>query len=74
MLASRAAAPARVQVMAALSTAARGQRGRAANFQSSAGAGLTGWEPTVPLREGLRRAIDWVAANLSRYRADQYLI
>lgn len=35
---------------------------------------LTGWEPMVPLREGLRRTIDWVEHNLSRYRADQYVI
>ncbi len=35
---------------------------------------LTGWEPMVPLREGLRRTIDWVEHNLGRYRADQYVI
>jgi NAD dependent epimerase/dehydratase len=35
---------------------------------------LIGWEPMVPLREGLRRTIDWVEHNLSRYRADQYVI
>jgi NAD dependent epimerase/dehydratase len=35
---------------------------------------LLGWRPTVPLREGLLRTIDWIERNLSRYRVDQYVI
>jgi len=35
---------------------------------------LTGWEPTVPLREGLARTIVWIERNLDRYRVDQYVI
>ena len=35
---------------------------------------LTGWEPTVPLREGLARTIEWIERNLDRYRVDQYVI
>ncbi len=31
-----------------------------------------GWEPLVPLREGLQRTIDWIAKNLERYRPDFY--
>jgi NAD dependent epimerase/dehydratase len=34
---------------------------------------LTGWRPTVSLREGLERTIPWIQANLDRYRADQYV-
>jgi NAD dependent epimerase/dehydratase len=35
---------------------------------------LTGWEPTVPLRTGLARTIEWIERNLERYRVDQYVI
>ncbi|RJF71959.1 NAD-dependent epimerase/dehydratase family protein [Deinococcus cavernae] len=37
---------------------------------------LTGWAPTVPLEEGLRRTAAWFTnpANLARYRVDQYVI
>ena len=35
---------------------------------------LTGWQPTVPLREGLARTIEWIERNLDRYRVDQYVI
>ncbi len=35
---------------------------------------LTGWRPTVPLREGLGRTIDWIQGNLHRYRVDHYVI
>jgi NAD dependent epimerase/dehydratase len=31
-----------------------------------------GWEPQVPLREGLQRTITWIEANLERYRPDLY--
>ena len=32
-----------------------------------------GWKPAVTLDEGLRRAIDFVSANLNAYRADGYV-
>jgi NAD dependent epimerase/dehydratase len=35
---------------------------------------LTGWEPTVALRAGLARTIEWIERNLERYRVDQYVI
>jgi NAD dependent epimerase/dehydratase len=35
---------------------------------------LTGWQPAVPLREGLRRTIAWIERNRDRYRVDQYVI
>jgi NAD dependent epimerase/dehydratase len=35
---------------------------------------LLGWEPTVDLREGLARTIDWIERNLHRYRVDHYVI
>jgi NAD dependent epimerase/dehydratase len=33
---------------------------------------LLGWEPQVPLEEGLRRTIAWVSGHLDRYRPDRY--
>jgi len=33
-----------------------------------------GWQPTVPLEEGLRRTIDWIGDNLASYRPDVYNI
>jgi NAD dependent epimerase/dehydratase len=33
---------------------------------------LLGWEPHVPLEEGLRRTIDWVSGHPDRYRPDRY--
>ncbi|MGH2893374.1 MAG: GDP-mannose 4,6-dehydratase, partial [Solirubrobacteraceae bacterium] len=35
---------------------------------------LLGWQPQVALREGLERTIEWVTLNMSRYRADEYVI
>ncbi len=35
---------------------------------------LTGWEPTVELRGGLTRTIDWIERNSARFRTDQYVI
>ena len=35
---------------------------------------LTGWQPTVALRTGLARTIEWIERNLDRYRVDQYVI
>ncbi len=35
---------------------------------------LTGWVPTVDLREGLTRTIDWIERNTGRFRTDQYVI
>jgi nucleoside-diphosphate-sugar epimerase len=35
---------------------------------------LLEWEPTVGLREGMERTIEWIEQNLFRYRADQYVI
>jgi NAD dependent epimerase/dehydratase len=36
----------------------------------------TGWQPAVPLEEGLRRTAEWFTdpANLSRYRVDSYTV
>jgi NAD dependent epimerase/dehydratase len=33
-----------------------------------------GWAPTVTLREGLERTIEWIARNADRYRANEYVI
>jgi NAD dependent epimerase/dehydratase len=33
---------------------------------------LCGWQPSVSLEEGLRRTVDWIGANLSRYRPGVY--
>jgi len=35
---------------------------------------LLGWEPTVDLREGLSRTIEWIERNAHRYRVDHYVI
>ncbi|QFP77648.1 NAD-dependent 4,6-dehydratase LegB [Deinococcus sp. AJ005] len=37
---------------------------------------LTGWQPEVPLEEGLKRTAEWFTdpANLARYRVDQYTV
>jgi NAD dependent epimerase/dehydratase len=35
---------------------------------------LLGWEPTVDLREGLARTLDWIERNVHRYRVDHYVI
>jgi NAD dependent epimerase/dehydratase len=35
---------------------------------------LLGWEPTVDVREGLARTIDWIERNVHRYRVDHYVI
>jgi nucleoside-diphosphate-sugar epimerase len=35
---------------------------------------LLGWEPTVPLEDGLRRTADWIGANLDRYHVGRYEI
>lgn len=35
---------------------------------------LLSWEPTVDLREGLARTIDWIERNVHRYRVDHYVI
>jgi NAD dependent epimerase/dehydratase len=35
---------------------------------------LLGWEPTVDLREGLTRTVDWIERNAQRYRVDHYVI
>jgi len=34
--------------------------------------GLTDWAPRVSLEEGLRRTIDYIRANLSEYKPEQY--
>jgi NAD dependent epimerase/dehydratase len=34
---------------------------------------LIGWEPTVDLREGLSRTVEWIERNLGRYRTDEYV-
>jgi NAD dependent epimerase/dehydratase len=35
---------------------------------------VLGWEPSVDLREGLARTIDWIERNVHRYRVDHYVI
>jgi NAD dependent epimerase/dehydratase len=35
---------------------------------------LLGWEPATPLADGLRRTIDWIAANRGLYRPSEYTI
>lgn len=35
---------------------------------------VLGWQPVVPIREGLSRTIDWIRLHLDRYQADQYQI
>jgi dTDP-glucose 4,6-dehydratase len=35
---------------------------------------LTGWAPQVDLRDGLPKTIEWVEANASRYRVEDYAI
>lgn len=35
---------------------------------------LLGWTPSVDLREGLERTVDWVQENAHRYRAEEYVI
>jgi dTDP-glucose 4,6-dehydratase len=35
---------------------------------------LLGWEPTVPLDEGLRRTIEWIEGSRGRFRTEQYVI
>jgi NAD dependent epimerase/dehydratase len=35
---------------------------------------VLGWEPQVTLRDGLERTIEWIALNVGRYRADEYVI
>jgi NAD dependent epimerase/dehydratase len=35
---------------------------------------LLGWEPTVDVREGLTRTIEWIERNAQRYRVDHYVI
>ncbi len=39
---------------------------------ASKGRALCGWQPAVLLEDGLRRTVDWVRANLSRYRPEVY--
>jgi len=35
---------------------------------------LLGWQPQVPLRQGLKKTIDWIAEHLNLYQPDQYQI
>lgn len=35
---------------------------------------LMGWRPTVDLRQGLERTIDWIERNRERFRQEQYVI
>jgi dTDP-glucose 4,6-dehydratase len=35
---------------------------------------LTGWKPTVPLDEGLRRTVAWISDHFSQYRPESYAI
>ena len=36
--------------------------------------GLLGWEPRVTLEDGLARTIEWIGANLDRYRPGVYMV
>ena len=49
--------------------------GEVSRLQSDHGrlTALTGWEPRVDLQEGLARTVDWVGANLGRFRAGEYV-
>jgi NAD dependent epimerase/dehydratase len=35
---------------------------------------LLGWQPAVPLEDGLRRTVEWLRAHLDRYRPDDYAV
>ena len=35
---------------------------------------LLGWHPTVPLREGLRRTIEWMREHAESYRPEEYAL
>jgi nucleoside-diphosphate-sugar epimerase len=35
---------------------------------------LTGWRPTVELREGVARTIGWIEREAARFRVDEYAI
>lgn len=35
---------------------------------------LTGWRPTVALRDGVSATLDWIDANRHRYRGDEYTL
>ena len=35
---------------------------------------LTGWEPKIPLKEGLARTIEWISRNLGAYTVGRYSI
>jgi dTDP-glucose 4,6-dehydratase len=33
-----------------------------------------GWQPRIPLRDGLRQTFDWIKGNLSMYSTDRYIV
>jgi NAD dependent epimerase/dehydratase len=35
---------------------------------------MIGWEPLVPLDEGLRQTIEWISTHIDLYRPDQYTV
>jgi dTDP-glucose 4,6-dehydratase len=35
---------------------------------------MIGWEPRIPLDEGLRLTIEWISSHLDMYRPDQYTV
>jgi dTDP-glucose 4,6-dehydratase len=35
---------------------------------------LAGWEPQVPLEEGLRRTVDWIRDHIDMYRPKEYAV
>jgi nucleoside-diphosphate-sugar epimerase len=35
---------------------------------------LLGWEPEVPLAEGLKRVVDYISANMAAYRVGTYAV
>jgi len=35
---------------------------------------LVGWEPKIPLEEGLKRTINWISSSLNLYEPDKYYV
>jgi len=35
---------------------------------------IMGWEPQIPLEEGLRRTIEWIKGHLDRYQIGKYVV
>jgi len=35
---------------------------------------LTGWRPSVELRDGVARTIEWIERHAARFRVDEYAV